>query len=114
MRVPINIATHPPDSTRPLRTGAMVLTVLTALLAIIAIRSELNSRNEFRSLVDRKSQLESQIRDLESSQKEMQNWLETPQVTQIRKRSSLLNALINQKSLSWTRLFQDLETTLPA
>src|SRR5690242_27631 len=102
MRVPINLATRPADHTRALRMCAMLLAALTVLLAIIAIRSELKSRNEFRSLVDSKSQLESQIRELEASQKEMQNWLETPQVTQIRKRSSLLNALITQKSLSWT------------
>jgi type IV pilus assembly protein PilN len=114
MRVPLNIASRPPDNTRPLRVCALALGLLTLMLAAIAVRSELQSRNEFRSLVDRKSQLESDIRNLEAAEKEMQSWLQTPQVAQIRKRSALLNSLISQKSLSWTRLFQDLESTLPA
>jgi type IV pilus assembly protein PilN len=114
MRVPINIASRPVDNTRPLRVCALALGLLTLMLAAIAVRSELQSRNEFRSLVDRKSQLESDIRNLEAAEREMQSWLQTPQVAQIRKRSALLNSLISQKSLSWTRLFQDLESTLPA
>lgn len=114
MRVPINIATHPADASRPLRALAITLAAVVLLLGGSLVRSELRTREEFRSLLDRTNQLESNVRDLEATQKEMQSWLETPQVKQIRQRSSLLNALIAQKSLSWTRLFQDLETTLPA
>ena len=114
MRVPINIASRPADSTRPLRLCAFGLGFLALVLGAVAVRTELRARDEFRSLVDRTSQLESEIGDLEATQKEMMSWLETPQVSQIRKRSALLNSLINQKSLSWTRMFQDLEATLPA
>jgi Tfp pilus assembly protein PilN len=114
MKLPINLASRPADTSRPLRHSAYALALLVVILAAIAVRSEYRSRNEFRSLLDRTNQVESRIRELESSQKEMRAWLETPQVTQIRKRSALLNSLISQKSLSWTRMFQDLEATLPA
>lgn len=113
MRVPINIASRPADSTGSLRRGALALGCLALVLGFVVVRAELRSRNEFRSLVDQTNQLEAQIQELESSRKEMRSWLETPQVTQIRQRSALLNALISQKSLSWTRMFQDLESTLP-
>lgn len=114
MRVPINIASRPADLSRPLRAVAAALGCLALLLSFVAVRSELRSRNEFRELVDRNNQLGSDIGNLQNTQKEMQVWLETPQVTQIRQRSALLNSLISQKSLSWTRMFQDLEAVLPA
>lgn len=113
MRVPINIASLPGDTTGPLRRVALVLGCLVVALGFVVVRAELRSRDEFRSLVDQTNQLEADIQNLQNTRKEMQTWLETPQVLQIRKRSSLLNALISQKSLSWTRMFQDLESTLP-
>ena len=97
-----------------LRKCAALLGVVVLILGFTAVRSELRSRNEFRALLDQTKQLEMDIQNLRSTQKEMQDWLETPQVTQIRKRSALLNSLISQKSLSWTRMFQDLEGMLPS
>ncbi|MSO20292.1 MAG: hypothetical protein EXQ56_07465 [Acidobacteria bacterium] len=114
MRVPINLASRPADAIRPLRMTAISLGLLALVLAAVAVRAELQSRDEFRVLVDRTSQLQGEVRELEAAQQEMEDWLETPQVAQIRNRSALLNSLIEQKSLSWTRLFQDLETTLPS
>jgi Tfp pilus assembly protein PilN len=114
MKVPINLASRPADTSRALRSSTIVLGAIALVLAVVAVRAEFNSRNEFRTLVDRSNQVESEMRELQASQKEMRAWLQTPQVTQIRKRAALLNALISQKSLSWTRMFQDLEATLPA
>ncbi len=114
MRVPINLASRPADAIRPLRMTAISLGLLALVLAAVAVRAELQSRDEFRVLVDRTSQLQGEARELEAAQQGMEDWLKTPQVEQIRNRSALLNSLIAQKSLSWTRLFQDLEATLPA
>jgi hypothetical protein len=114
MRIPINLASHPPENLRLLRTGVVVLGVTALLLGIVILRRESFSRDQDRLLIDRQAQLEERLRTLQSQQASLESDLSTPQAKQIREQSAFMNSLILQKGLSWTQIFMDLEQTLPA
>jgi type IV pilus assembly protein PilN len=113
MRIPINLASQPPENLRPLRTGVVVLGLAALVLGGVILQQQLRNRSEFRSLIDRQDQLEQSLLNLQGQQKELESALSTPQAMQIRERSAFLNSLIFRKGISWTQIFMDLEKTLP-
>jgi len=114
MRIPINLASQPLENLRPVRTVVLIASLAAVVLAAVIVRRELRSRNEFRALIQQQDRLELDLRNLERTQKELEDWLGARQALEIRERSGFLNSLILRKSLSWTQLFMDLEKTLPA
>lgn len=114
MRIPINLASQPLENLRPVRTAVLIASLAAVVLAAVIVRRELRSRNEFRALIQQQDRLELDLRNLEGTQKDLEDWLGAKQALEIRERSGFLNSLILRKSLSWTQLFMDLEKTLPS
>lgn len=113
MKVPINLASEPYENLRPWRTGAWLAATVLVILAAVVVWTERENRNQTQSLSQQISGLEREMRDLRQEEELLEQWLETPQVRALRDRSAFLNSLILRKSLSWTRLFMDLEEILP-
>lgn len=113
MRIPINLASHPLENLRPLRTAILLAAIAAVLLSAVLVRREWRQRIEFRSLIQQQSSVEAALRNLRAEQGELESWLSTPQAQQIRERSAFLNSIILRKGLSWTQLFMDLEEILP-
>lgn len=114
MRVPINLASDPLENLRPLRAAVAVAALAALVLGGVIATREWRSRSEFRSLIQQQADVEQRLRALETEQKQLEEALSTEQARRVRERSAFLNSLILRKSLSWTRLFMDLEKTLPA
>ncbi len=113
MKLPLNLASDPQENLRPYRFGIVVGCLLAAVLLGTLIQKERRNRTEFRTIIEQTQQKDAEIDRLEQEEGELEDWLSTPEVEQIRDRSAFLNSLILQKSLSWTRMFQDLEEILP-
>lgn len=84
---------------------ALMLSLLTYL--IFAGRERVK---DTRMAVNR---LESQVKELTAQQAQLDAKLREPANAQVLQRSLLLNTLIERKSISWTRIFSDLEGVLP-
>lgn len=113
MRVPINLASEPLENLRPLRAGITIAALAVLVLAGALLRREWSERIDFRSTTDQIARLELDVEALESEQQKLEGTLNTPDAQRIRERSAYLNSLIQQKSLSWTKMFMDLEEILP-
>jgi Tfp pilus assembly protein PilN len=113
MKLPLNLASDPQENLRPYHFGIVVGCLLAAVLLGTLIQKERRYRTEFRTIIGQTQQKGAEIDRLEQEDLELENWLSTSEVKQIRDRSAFLNSLILQKSLSWTRMFQDLEEILP-
>ena len=113
MRIPTNLASRPQEQLRPLRTAIVLSIVVALVLTGVLVRRELRTQNEFRFLTEQRQSLDRDQRILGGERQELERWLATPQVQQVRERSGFLNSLILQKSLSWTQMFMDLEEILP-
>jgi hypothetical protein len=93
--------------------GAGVVGGFAALaLAILAHAAYVSWRvnREVRSDI---SHWEAQIRLNQQKQQALESYFRSSEAKQVLDRSSFLNSLIGQRSFPWTRIFMDLEGTLP-
>ena len=113
MRIPINLASEPFRKDRPMILASTALAaVLVCLLAVMGylILSERTRMRETRGDIARLSdQADKMLRD----QAQLDAILHQPANAEVLERSLLLNALVDRKSISWTRIFSDLESVMP-
>lgn len=113
MRVPINLSTEPFRHDRAKTVFAVVSSL--ALLALLGVQvflilGERSNAAENRAAVDK---LQSQLQALTAEQNRVDDSLRQPKNAEVLQQSVLLNALVQRKAISWTRLFSDLEGVLP-
>jgi type IV pilus assembly protein PilN len=113
MRVGINLATQPYEDVRRfwMRWGLAVtaLSLITLVLLYSALISVISARKDRDLIRQREQQIAA--RDQEKSHAEAE--LSLPQNRSTRDRSNFLNDAFQQKSFSWTRVFEDLEQVMP-
>jgi type IV pilus assembly protein PilN len=113
MPVHINLATEPFRRDRPMLVAStacgVVLVVLLGVLVFLVI-SERSRQTETRTAV---AKLNSELRAISAEQTRLDNTLRQPMNAEVLERSLLLNSLIQRKSISWTKLFADIESVKP-
>lgn len=113
VRAPINLASSPFRKDRALTAASYVLAgVLTILLAFLTslVMTQRNQAAGDRAEVAR---LESELRKIQQEQVAVNATLRKPENAVVFERNVLLNNLIERKSISWTRIFSDLEKVMP-
>jgi Tfp pilus assembly protein PilN len=113
MRIPINLASEPFRRDRPVLaasvTGCVALALLLAYL-VTGIISGRGRASETRATIGR---LQNQLHVIDTEQAKLDSTLRKPGNSEVLERSLMLNTLIERKSISWTRVFADLEKVLP-
>ena len=113
MRIPINLASEPFRRDRTILvatvSGCVALTLLLILLSITIFTGRGRARNTREDI----SRLTEQLRLLTAGQAKFDGTLRRPENSEVLERSLMLNTLIERKSISWTRIFADLEKVLP-
>lgn len=113
MRIPINLASEPFRRDRAMVVAsavcAVLLTVLLGSLTYLIV-AERHRAASTRVAVGR---LSNEVRTLAAQQATLDSTLRQPANASILERSLLLNTLVDRKSVSWTRIFADLEEVLP-
>lgn len=85
-----------------------------ALVALVFLsRAAIRSRRANLQLRTEVARLESEIHQQRQQQQALENYFRSPQAQQILDRSAFLNSLIDQRAFPWTKIFMDLEQTLP-
>jgi hypothetical protein len=113
MRVQINLASEPFRRDRPVLVASTLCgVVLVALLAVLIflIMSERGRQTDTRSAV---AKLNADLRAISAEQARLDSTLRQPMNAEVLERSMLLNSLILRKSISWTKLFADIESVKP-
>lgn len=113
MRIGINLATNPLENNRPFITLVAVLGTTALLLSgVLAVRGYHEwraSRGVEREITD----LSNRLHELDQEQQRLEEFFRRPDVGPVLERAARLNALIARKSVSWTRIFMELERMLP-
>jgi len=113
MRIPINLASQPFRRDRPmLLASAVVSAALWFTLALLTYLALLD-RAQIASLRADVSRLENRLRAVRAGQSRMEAVLRQPENASVLERSVFLNDLIYHKAISWSRMFADLEKTVP-
>jgi len=113
MKIPINLASQPFRRDRAMLVASIALSValtVTLGLLISLILADRSQLADVRGDIDR---LNTQIRRVASEQSQHEAVLRKPENAEVLERSVFLNALLKRKGISWTRIFADLEETLP-
>jgi type IV pilus assembly protein PilN len=113
MRVPVNLASEPFRRDRPMliASGACAVSLVALLgILIFLIVSERHQAHDAREAVARAT---SQVTSIAKEQAKVDAFLRQPPNAEVLQRSLLLNELINRKSISWTKIFADLEGVMP-
>jgi len=113
MRIPINLASEPFRRDRPMLVASGVSAV--ALMALLGLLVFLIFNGRARARENRVgvAQLSAQVDAASQEQIQIDQVLRQPANAQVFQRSLMFNALVERKSISWTRIFGDLEGVMP-
>ena len=114
MRLDINLATHPYEDVRRfwLRWGgALAGVIIITLVLVFSALLGWGGAAKDRALIRER---ERQIAARDRERLKAEALLNRPENRSIRDRSQFLNGLFEQKSFSWTKVFEDLEHVMPA
>ena len=113
MRLDINLATRPYEDAREFWArwglGVGLLGVLTLVLLGWAVRGWTHAGRDRHNI----GQLQEQIAERDNERAKAQAFLDMSINRSTRDQSQFLNGLIQRKSFSWTRVFEDLERVMP-
>jgi type IV pilus assembly protein PilN len=114
MRLDINLASQPYEDARQfwLRWGTAlaVAAILTLALLTYTVSNWFAARHDHAQIAD----LRAQIAQRDRKRQQAEEFLNRPENRSTRDQSQFLNQLIERKSLSWTRVLEDLEKVMPA
>lgn len=113
MRIPINLASEPFRHDRPMLAGSAVCAVLLVGLLALQIMLIRGNRGQAGDAHLEVAQLSQQLAAVNAEQASFEQDLKRPGNAEVFQRSILLNALVDRKSISWTRIFADLENVKP-
>jgi Tfp pilus assembly protein PilN len=113
MELRLNLSTSPRENHRPFLAATAAIGILGILALAFLSRAALRSWRSNREIRTEVARLENEIRRERQQQQALENYFRSPQAQQILDRSAFLNSLIDQRAFPWTKVFMDLEQTLP-
>jgi Tfp pilus assembly protein PilN len=114
MKLRLNLSTTPQENRRPFLAAAGVLGTLGIIAFAILAQASLRSWRASREIHADISRLEDQIRASTEQQADLAGYFHNDPAQKILERANFLNSLIGERSFPWTKVFADLEETLPA
>ena len=113
MKIPINLASQPFRRDRPMVVGSVIVGVLLIGTLGTLISLALTDRAQLADTWRNIDRLNRRIRKVTAEQAALDAVLRQPDNAEVLERSVFLNALLYRKGISWTRIFADLEKTIP-
>lgn len=113
MKIDINLASQPFRRNRAIFVGSIATGVLMTGVLIMLILMAVSERGRLRDIHDSIDDFEKRVKAVTAEQAKLDATLRKPQNAEVLERNLLLNTLIERKSISWTRIFGDLEKVMP-
>lgn len=113
VRIPINLASAPSRRDRPMLVAAAATAVALVLLLGLQVAIIMREREGARDSREMTARIGAQLRALNAEHARLEAELRQPANAAVVDRSAFLNSLILRKSISWTRMFEDLERVFP-
>jgi Tfp pilus assembly protein PilN len=113
MKLRLNLSTAPRENKRPFLAGAALIGTIGVLALLILGHAAFNSWRANRDIRLDTARWEREIRTNQQKQQALETYFQTPQAHQVLDRAAFLNSLIGERTFPWTKIFMDLERTLP-
>src|SRR5580692_5250470 len=113
MRIPINLAREPFRRDRPMLIGSAFAALLLLGLLGFLISLGITERSQTRDTQAMLTRVNRQLAAIHAEQAKLDASMRQPGNEIVLDRSVLLNTLIRRKAISWTKIFEDLDTVCP-
>jgi Tfp pilus assembly protein PilN len=113
MRIRLNLATSPLENDRRFNFGAALLIIVGVLILLGLTWRAYSVRRTDEARRAELAKVENDVEQLTQHRAELERYFDDPKVLEIRDRSAYFNALIQERSFPWTRIFMDFEQILP-
>lgn len=113
MKIRLNLATSPLENNRRFLLGSTLLGAVALVALVMLSSSAFSNWNANRNVRNEMADLNGKIREFREHRKELDEFFKLPETKKIMDRAAFLNALIEQRSFPWTKMFTDLERMLP-
>lgn len=113
MKLHLNLSTAPRENKRPFLAVAVLIGGISTLALVILGHAAFASWRANREIRLDIARWESEIRANQKKQQTLESYFQTTQARQVLDRASFLNSLIGERTFPWTKIFMDLEETLP-
>ena len=113
MKIPINLASQPFRRDRAMIVASAAVSALLAITLSALIYLALVDREQLKGLRTDVNRLQARLRTLATEQQRQDAVLRRPENATVLETSVFINDLIDHKAISWSRLFTDLEKTVP-
>lgn len=113
MNVRLNVATKPLESQRRFYASAGLVAVLGSIVFLILgwhVYSEMRAKQDLRL---KEQDNDRSAAQLQTRRKELDSFFALSENARLKDRVAFLNGFIDESSFDWTRMFMDLEKTLP-
>ena len=114
IRIPINLASEPFRKTRAALVGYVSAAAVLAVLLLVQLVYIVRERDQAADLRATKNSLIAQLDGIDRQQAKINGTLRQPENAAVLEESVFLNALIERKAISWTKLFSDLGKVMPS
>jgi hypothetical protein len=113
VKIPINLATEPFRKDRPMFIASSACAVALTAMLVVLIYLIVGDRARVKDTRVAVNRLDSELKKITAEQGQLESTLRQPANAVVLERSYLLNALLERKAISWTKLFSDLEGVMP-
>ena len=113
MRLNLNLATRPLENKRSFLAFSVLLGIIEIIALVILSHMAFVSWRSSRQLRAEIADYESQIHADSLRHQELKAFFQTPKATKVLGQAAFLNSLIDERGFPWTKVFMDMEQTLP-
>jgi len=113
MKIQLNLASEPMRRDRPIIVASAAVGLLLCITLAALIGLMITDRSAMAESRQAINQVQRQLAKTNAAQAQLDAKMRLPENSSVLYRSQLFNTLIRRKSVSWTRIFSDLQTVLP-
>lgn len=113
MNIRLNVATRPSEGNRRFAVGAVTIAVVGLLAMLLLSWHAYTAWRADKIFRAEEARLETEMIGLQAERSALEVFFNQPAITQRRDRAAFLNSLIAQRAFPWTKIFMDLEQSLP-
>jgi len=113
LNVRLNLATKPLESQRKFFVSAGLVAFLGAVVFLVLglhVYAELKAQQDLRN---KEQENDRRAAVLQNRRRELDEFFARPENARLKERTSFVNAFLEEEGFDWTRMFMDLEKTLP-
>ena len=113
MNIRLNLATQPLEGNRRFAVGATTVGTLGLIAMLFLSWHSYAAWRTDKAFRAEEMRLENEMGVLQTQRGTLEQFFNQPAIAQRRDRAAFLNTLIAQRAFPWTRIFMDLEQSLP-